>query len=329
MARRFPLQCEWLVLNVPRPPGPLRMATEELQGEELDSILNDLERKIERVRVAYEQYFLGIEKVVPSQRQKQIVRIIYRLQGAKLRGASAKFRFTSLVQRFNSHKAYWNRTVREIEEGKYKRQTFRQKQRERVKQFHTGGDQLTAEDHLAIRMIKETQGEEAAAAAEEARRKKREAEAMSVADAAKDFMAQLESGSGATPKTAPSEESSKRSPNNIRGMSADEVEARADKLKELRDRMKLGAAALKARDQARAQASAGARDVDREIFDRFVAAKRDLNQKTDNLSYDAMKASLEKQRAKVRQKHNCARVDFDVVVKDGKAFLKPVPVKDS
>lgn len=320
------------------------MATEELQGEELDAILTDLERKIERLRIGYEQFFLGMEKIVPSQRQKDVVRIIYRLQAAKLRGAQAKFRFQSLVQRFNSHKAYWNRTVREIEAGTYKRQTFRAKQRERITEFQSG-EHLTAEDYLAIRMIKEAQGDEAAAAAEEARRAKRQAEA----EAAEDFMRQMAGGSasGATPSTgeadqhagaadhagAPSGESPKRDPSEIRGMSADEVAAKADKMRALRDRMRAGAAELEARRAAQRpgdapRQAAPPRDVDRDIFERFVAAKRQLNQTTDSLSFDAVKASLDKQRAKVRQKHDCARVDFDIVVKDGNAFLKPIPVKD-
>lgn len=335
------------------------MATEEIEGEELEAVLNDLERKIERLRVAYEQYFLGIEKVVPLQRQKAIVRIIYRLQQAKLRGAQGKFRFNSLMQRFNAHKAYWNRTVREIEEGKYKRQTFRQKQRERLKQFKEKDAHLTTEDYLAIRMIKDTQGEEAAAEAEAARKAARRAE---LEDAASDFMDQL--GQGTTPGVVAEEvvtasgaagDPPRRPPPEIRGMASDEVERRADKLKELRERMKVGNAAIEARReaQASAQAQASARrsssagpeagrsvgsesarrppvpDVDREVYDRFVAAKRSLDQNTENLSFDSVKSSLDKQRAKVRQKHNCARVDFDVVVKDGKAFLKPVPVKDT
>lgn len=319
------------------------MATEELSGEELEATLETLSRKLERVRVLYEQFFLGSERIPPTQAQKEVVRLVYRLQRAKLKGAAQKFRFQSLMQRYSAHKAYWSRTMREIEEGRYKRQTFRAQ--ERTTRGSDGGDEKTGEltvaDHLAIRMVRDTQGEEAAKRAEAERRAARRAE---VDDAANDFLNKLgvevpdslpptrgEAARAAKEPTRPSE-GGVRDPNTIRGMSAEDIAARADQLKEMRQRMKSGEEAIarrRAAAEARAAAANAPRDVDRAIFDRLVAAKRQLNQDTSALTYDAVRNSLQKQRDKVRQKHDCARVDFDVVVKDGKAFLKPIPVKDA
>jgi hypothetical protein len=99
-------------------------------------------------------------------------------------------------------------------------------------------------------------------------------------------------------------------------------------LREMRRRVKAGVATGTVPGiAARREEAATSRDVDREIYDRFVSEKKKLNHNVDKLSYEAVKRSLEKQRAKTRAKHDCARVDFDIVVKDGNAFLKAVPVE--
>ena len=317
------------------------MATEELKGADLDALLEQLQQRLERLRILYEQFFIGIEKQPPMGPQKEVVRLLARLQRAQIRSAAGKFKFQTLQQRFNSHRAYWQRTMREIEEGRYKRQTFRAQERRRQQQEERARDKLTTADHIAIRMIKDIEGEEAAAAAAEARREARKAE---LSDAASGFMDQL----GATgtipgavvepepaPATSPAATASAASAEaaqagrkpapEIRGMSQQEILAKADKLREMRHRVQAGTEAISRRRAAKdgrpvtdvAPAPVAAtRDVDREVFERFVAAKQRLNQDTAKLSYEAVAKSLESQRAKVRQKHDCARVEFDVVVKD-------------
>jgi hypothetical protein len=251
--------------------------------------------------------------------QKDVVRLVYRLQQTRLRRAEAKFRAQSLIQRYNAQKAYWQRSLREMEEGRHRTQKSKARRREQVNE-----DVLNMADYQAINMVRSTKGDEAAAAVEEDRKKKRQAE---LANAATDFMAKLDGGT----KTAeaagvprPPESVAKPAPD-IRGMSADDVTRKAEMLKDLRRRAKTGSVPENA--SRREQLANAPRDVDREIYDRFVAERKKLNLAVDKLSFDAVKSSLDKQRAKTRAKHNCARVDFDVVVKDGNAFLKPVPAK--
>lgn len=44
-----------------------------------------------------------------------------------------------------------------------------------------------------------------------------------------------------------------------------------------------------------------------------------------NVSYDAMRKSLEKQASQLRKRHGSNRkVDFEVVEKDGKPLIRPV-----
>lgn len=268
--------------------------------------------------------------------------MIYRIQKAKIHGASGKFRFQALQQRFNSHKSYWARTMREIEEGRYHRQTFRAEQRRRAESHEK--DVLTTEDYLAINTIRDAQGEEAAAEAEAERRRRRVAELAAENDEAEAFLRSMGDSGATRPAAAPPSEEpiampppaegsgaqakTRRVPPDIRGMSADEVAEKAERLREMRDKIRHSSAAIRARERAAARVEEH-KDVDFDVFERFVAAKQRLQQSTDKLTFDAVKSSLEKQRAKVRQKHDCARVDFDVVIKDGNAYLKPIPVKDA
>ncbi len=313
---------------------------EELTKEEVEAEIDELGRRLERLRVLYEQYFLGIERTPPTQVQKDVVRRVYRLSQLHFKAATSKFRFQALIQRFNAHKAYWARTSREIEQGTYKRLTFRAKQREKR---HVAAGELTAADHLAIRTVRDTLGEEAADKAETQRRAARQAE---LADAATDFMNQMGGGGGAEtsseppkPAPAPADGEPRDSPSGdaavMRGVSSEDLVKRAEKLRALQQRMRAPGAGPKRRAEAtasrKAEASGPASRVesdDRSIYERLVAAKQRLNQDIDNLNFEKVSKSLEKQRDKARSKHGVDRVDFDVVVKDGQAFLKAIPIKE-
>lgn len=80
--------------------------------------LNELVRK-------YEQYFLGIEKREPIKLLEEIERIARRYSATTIVNTMVKFKYNSLVARLQSYKQYWNRIIREIEEGRYSRDKFR------------------------------------------------------------------------------------------------------------------------------------------------------------------------------------------------------------
>lgn len=61
----------------------------------------------------------------------------------------------------------------------------------------------------------------------------------------------------------------------------------------------------------------------RELYARYVEAKRRQNESTAAITFEAVAKSLRESSAKLREKHGKA-VDFEVAVKDGKAILKPV-----
>ncbi len=83
------------------------------------------ESSLAELIVKYEQYFLGIEKREPLKLCENIELFIRRYNTASIVNTMMKFRFNTLVGKFNSYKQYWTRINRLIEDGKYSRERFK------------------------------------------------------------------------------------------------------------------------------------------------------------------------------------------------------------
>lgn len=107
--------------------------TSEERGAELTELLDSLDALIERTKVMYEQYFLGILKLAPEQLHRDIDRKVRELTQQQIRNTALRYRFTTLAQKFGSYNTYWRRTLREIEAGRYVRDIARaQRKAERL-----------------------------------------------------------------------------------------------------------------------------------------------------------------------------------------------------
>ncbi len=62
----------------------------------------------------------------------------------------------------------------------------------------------------------------------------------------------------------------------------------------------------------------------REIYAKYVGAKRAANESTAGITYDKLASSLRAQAEKIRTTHPTRSVDFEVVTKDGKTALRPI-----
>lgn len=92
---------------------------------ELDTAIEELETRVERLRSLYEQYFMGIEKIPPAVVHKDVERRIYALRREQIRNTAKRFRLQTTIQRYNTFQQYWQRILREIENGTYKRHVLR------------------------------------------------------------------------------------------------------------------------------------------------------------------------------------------------------------
>jgi hypothetical protein len=109
---------------------PVALRSNTNQGEpDLGEVLDDLEHRLERLKRLYEQYFLGIQKIPPSQLHKEVERGIRELTQKQPRNTGLRFRLTTISQRFGSYNSYWKRTLRQIEQGSYLRDIHRVKRR--------------------------------------------------------------------------------------------------------------------------------------------------------------------------------------------------------
>ena len=93
-----------------------------------------LEEELERLRVRYEQYFLGIERREPAEDRKTLARKIRRLAETYIPNTAVRFRAQQLKGRLVTYENYWNRVLREIEEGTYRRHLFKVKLHEQMAQ---------------------------------------------------------------------------------------------------------------------------------------------------------------------------------------------------
>jgi hypothetical protein len=92
-----------------------------MDNKEQDQAITDLEIQLDRLRALYEQYFMGIERIEPQVPRKTVERIFQMLRKERIRNTALRFRFMQLVQRYNTMETYWRRVVRMIEEGTYRR----------------------------------------------------------------------------------------------------------------------------------------------------------------------------------------------------------------
>jgi hypothetical protein len=120
-----------------------------VNNDDFDRLLSDLEVRLERVRSLYEQYFIGIERLEPLIPRKDVDRRFWELRKVRLRNTALRFRFQTLVQRYNTLQQYWVRICRQIENGTYVRQLRKLARTEASNLLRERQSQLGASDAQA------------------------------------------------------------------------------------------------------------------------------------------------------------------------------------
>ncbi len=95
------------------------------KAEVIEEALDALDTLLDRVKVLYEQYFLGIQKQAPAYLHSDVERKLRDLAQLQIRNTALRYRFVTLQQKYGSYHTYWRRTLREIEGGKYHRSLSR------------------------------------------------------------------------------------------------------------------------------------------------------------------------------------------------------------
>ena len=117
----------------PKKPGSLppefESGKERLANDQLNDALDALEEELEEIKVKYEMYFIGAERMEPGRRREDLKRNIARLKNAFTRNAAIRFRVQALHARYLSYERLWLRSTREKEAGTYRRDVLKARQK--------------------------------------------------------------------------------------------------------------------------------------------------------------------------------------------------------
>ena len=89
--------------------------------EQITALLNQVEQGIKDLEIAYELYFTGIEKRAPEKLRVNLTKKIRNLLALHITQNDLKFKLNSLSSRYQSYSGRWDRILRMIDEGRYKR----------------------------------------------------------------------------------------------------------------------------------------------------------------------------------------------------------------
>ncbi|MDF1527230.1 MAG: MXAN_5187 C-terminal domain-containing protein [bacterium] len=77
-----------------------------------------LEQDIMKLKAAYDQYFAGIERRPPEKLAQKVAREVRILTSTVMTNTALRFRNQQAISRYNIYQQYWQRNLRELEEGR-------------------------------------------------------------------------------------------------------------------------------------------------------------------------------------------------------------------
>lgn len=98
-------------------------------------MLDELEDQIAQLRVAYERYFLGIDRTPPDRERTKVERKIRHLSVGAMGSTALRFRLDGLRGRFVTYGQHWRRICTQIEKGTYVRVVAEAERRRRLAAF--------------------------------------------------------------------------------------------------------------------------------------------------------------------------------------------------
>jgi hypothetical protein len=94
-------------------------------------LLDEFEEAIEHLKVKYDRYFYGVDRMVPARDRARVDRMVRNLMRQHWRTTMLRYRYAQLKQRYTTYQHYWNRILGQIERGTYKRVVAEAERRER------------------------------------------------------------------------------------------------------------------------------------------------------------------------------------------------------
>jgi hypothetical protein len=110
------------------------MARIERADRGLAGRLDEIEQKIFVLKINYEKYFSGLERVEPLREREEVRRTMRDFLDQPINNSVQRFRYQTLKSRFQSLELYWQRNLTLIERGTHPKMRFRADARARARE---------------------------------------------------------------------------------------------------------------------------------------------------------------------------------------------------
>lgn len=104
-------------------------------GDERSGVRGDLDRfesLLADLKTQYEQYFSAILPLPPEKLHNDAKRMLRALMKAPFRNSALNYRLRALEGRYNTFNTYWQRILKQKEEGTYSKDVFKAEMREKA-----------------------------------------------------------------------------------------------------------------------------------------------------------------------------------------------------
>lgn len=85
------------------------------------ALLDELEEAIEHLKVSYDKYFVGVDKAPPAKERARVERMLRLVEQRRPAATVLRFRLQGLRARLVTYRHYWDRVLRQMENGTYHR----------------------------------------------------------------------------------------------------------------------------------------------------------------------------------------------------------------
>ena len=312
--------------------------------KEFEITLSDAEVQLSRLKHLYEQWFQGVERLEPTIPRKQFDRTLHELRKGQPRNTYLRFRFNTLIQRYTTLQTYWRRVSRQIEEGTYRRDLMRARRRREQSRLEreaerkarrVGSDPVELDPNAKVDL--DALITEASDRIDEYIEKPKARGSTDRTNGASRPDGTANRAPGRRSRSLPSlKPSANGQPDTARfGRPKSSwpavVDDRPPKSSEPERRPKAPSHPPQLSRKTppplplRSKGPGDARL--RQIYESYVRAKEHNNEPTDRIDYETVAKSIKKMVPKLDRKHKGKRIDFKVVVQDGKVGLKPIVKK--
>jgi hypothetical protein len=326
-----------------------------MDAAQFEATLLNVEVRLRRLRTLYDQYFQGLERVEPHIERTEVERLIDQLRKSQPRNTALRFRFNQVVQRMTTYNTYWQRTRRQIEEGTFKRDVLRARRR-------FGGGRTRREGGLDITIdveptLDSLPFEEAPPEPEPPAPPAPETPATLAVPPLPATVAGTAGGGlraptrlSIPPRTVPgplggpasagaslrvslpppplgaSGEAAARATHAAAPVSVDpHAIPKPARRPSAASKQPPGPSASAPRPPPTGAAATGpSEDQIQALYQRYLDARRKNQERTDNVKVESIAKTVRDMLPKLEQKHAGKRIDFEVVLKDGRVALKPV-----